>query len=190
MNRCNSFICLNDTKSAPHGQEDSLAVIDKNDTARILRAMEKWYERARRLMKEQGVTQDDLTAVLKVTRGAVGHYLSGRHDPSIEQLCALAEKLNCSLDWLLLGKTEPPPTPRAHEPPPVYGAADQLSALVTLAHEQRDLLRIIADRLVTTAPPADPELMPTPGIYDRRQKERRVTITEYAAPVPKQEQKK
>ena len=56
-------------------------------------------------MKEKGLKQDDLIPVFGVkTRGAVGHYLTGRREPNGDQLKALADKLNHSLDWLLTGK--------------------------------------------------------------------------------------
>ncbi len=71
-------------------------------------AMEPWYERAKARMTELGVTQDDLKKPLEVeTRGAVGHYLNGRRDPSPHQLAALAKTLRVSLDELLTGKLSP-----------------------------------------------------------------------------------
>jgi len=64
----------------------------------------KWYERAKNRLKDQGLTQEDIIAPLNVTtRGAVGHYLNGRREPSQKQLLALCKKLDCSLDWLLTG---------------------------------------------------------------------------------------
>lgn len=65
----------------------------------------KWYDRAKTRLKELKLTQADLITPLGVkTRGAVGHYLSGRREPSQEQLIALTNKLKCSLDWLLTGQ--------------------------------------------------------------------------------------
>jgi transcriptional regulator with XRE-family HTH domain len=56
-----------------------------------------------------GLTQDDLRKPLKVkTRGAVGHYLSGRRDPNPEQLIAMAGCLKVSLDELLMGSQHAP----------------------------------------------------------------------------------
>jgi hypothetical protein len=61
-----------------------------------------WQQRARRRMGEVGVTQEDLKKPLGVkTRGAVGHYLSGRRDPSPEQFKALSVALQTSPNWLL-----------------------------------------------------------------------------------------
>lgn len=77
-----------------------------------------WYDRAKALMKEKRVTQDDLIAVLGVkTRGAVGHYLTGRREPNGEQLKQLADKLNISIDWLLTGKGEMRPATQTKPAP-------------------------------------------------------------------------
>lgn len=66
-----------------------------------------WSERTRSLMKERGITQEQLTAVLGVrSKGAVSHYLSGRRSLSVDQAASLAVYLRCSLDWLVLGKPE------------------------------------------------------------------------------------
>lgn len=76
-----------------------------HDTGCIMRSMTTWRDRARRRLKELGLTQDDLMEPLDVsTRGAVGHYLSGRRKPSIEQAAALARALQMSLDELVFGR--------------------------------------------------------------------------------------
>lgn len=52
-------------------------------------------------MKELGITQADLMPVLGVTtRGAVGHYLTGRRDLSPDQMAALAKHLGHTVDEL------------------------------------------------------------------------------------------
>lgn len=84
---------------------DTKSVVARMDTLRTIRGMETWQDRVRSVMKEQGVTQDALTDVLGVsTRGAVGHYLSGRREPSAAQLQSLAQFLNVNLSWLLTGQ--------------------------------------------------------------------------------------
>lgn len=69
----------------------------------------KWYEKAKRLMTIKKIRQEDLINVFGVTtRGAVGHYLTGRRQPDPDQMKALADKLGCSLDELLNpGETDP-----------------------------------------------------------------------------------
>lgn len=69
----------------------------------------KWYLAAKRLMKAKKIRQDDLIETLGVkTRGAVGHYLSGRRQPTPAQLIALAGKLGCTVDELLSGEPADP----------------------------------------------------------------------------------
>lgn len=62
----------------------------------------RWAKIAKPLMREQGVTQEDLVSVLDVeTRGAVGHYFTGRREPSIDQLAALAKRLGVTVSELI-----------------------------------------------------------------------------------------
>jgi transcriptional regulator with XRE-family HTH domain len=62
----------------------------------------KWYEKAKRLMKQKGIKQKDLIGPLGVkTRGCVGHYLTGRRDLDACQLKVIADLLECSLDDLM-----------------------------------------------------------------------------------------
>jgi phage repressor protein C with HTH and peptisase S24 domain len=97
-----------DTKRILEGQQGNTnRGVASKDTAGIIYSMQTWRERVKARMKEINITQDDLTSILGVkTRGAVGHYLSGRNDPSPDQLTALARKLGMSLDELLLGSDE------------------------------------------------------------------------------------
>jgi transcriptional regulator with XRE-family HTH domain len=69
--------------------------------------MEPWFVRAKRRMKLKGIRQQDVMKALGVTtRGGVGHYLTGRRQVDPEQLIALADVLDCRLDWLLKGGVE------------------------------------------------------------------------------------
>lgn len=83
--------------------------VAEKDTARIIPKMKKalpdWCARAVARMKELGIVQTDLLETFDVTsRGAVGHYLSGRREPSLEQFRRLAAKLKfSSMDELLSG---------------------------------------------------------------------------------------
>ena len=63
-----------------------------------------WYKRARELMKDLGISQDDVADYMKITRPAVGHWLSGRREPNIENIIRLSEMLRTSTDYLLKGK--------------------------------------------------------------------------------------
>lgn len=66
----------------------------------------KWYDRAKRRMKERKITQDDLIKVMGVTtRGSVGHYLNGRRQPDFNQLKALADHIGFTLDEMMDGES-------------------------------------------------------------------------------------
>jgi SOS-response transcriptional repressor LexA len=61
-----------------------------------------WQSTAKAKMRTLKITQTDLISVMGVTtRGAVGHYLSGRRTPSIDQFKALADHLGMKLDELM-----------------------------------------------------------------------------------------
>jgi transcriptional regulator with XRE-family HTH domain len=61
-----------------------------------------WVEKAKRIMKERKITQIDITHVMgKNTRGAVGHYFTGRSNPTIDQLDNLANYLSVPVGWLV-----------------------------------------------------------------------------------------
>jgi len=87
---------------------------EKNDTWRgvatscssiNMACMDTWQDRARGIMKEKGITQEALMLALGVTtRGAVGHYMKGRREPSLDQMIALAKHLGVQLEWLLSGR--------------------------------------------------------------------------------------
>lgn len=73
-----------------------------------IRSIDEWPERAREIMSRQGMTYDDLTEALGVaTRGSVSHYFSGRRSLSAKQAVALADRLECSVEWLLTGEIFP-----------------------------------------------------------------------------------
>lgn len=86
--------------------KDTICVGAILDTERTIGRMAEWYERVRERMLsvEPPVTQADLMPVFGVTtRGAVGHYLSGRREPSLEVMVKLADRLGMTLDELLRG---------------------------------------------------------------------------------------
>ncbi|AXT32514.1 helix-turn-helix domain-containing protein [Pseudoalteromonas tunicata] len=59
-----------------------------------------WALKAKEQMKSLGVKQEDLLEVFEVTtRGAVGHYFTGRSDITIRQLKRLSEFLGVYLEY-------------------------------------------------------------------------------------------
>lgn len=63
-----------------------------------------WIERAKSRMHEMGISQQTLAQSLGSTRGAVGHYLSGRRNPNLQQIQIIAKKLQVHPAWLLYGQ--------------------------------------------------------------------------------------
>lgn len=55
-------------------------------------------------MADEALSQADLAPVFGVSRAAVSHYLSGRTEPSIDQLSAVAKHIGVSLDYLIYGE--------------------------------------------------------------------------------------
>ena len=61
-----------------------------------------WVDKAKKEMKRKGYTQQDIAPSMgKTTRGAIGHYFTGRSKPTLEQLENLAKFLGVSLSWLV-----------------------------------------------------------------------------------------
>ncbi len=61
--------------------------------------------RLKALMGDEALSQADLAPVFGVSRAAVSHYLSGRTEPSIDQISAVAKHMGVSLDYLIYGET-------------------------------------------------------------------------------------
>jgi len=64
--------------------------------------MDTWIIQAKKIMRNKGITQKEVSAVMgKSTRGAVGHYFTGRSQPTIIQLKSLAKYLDITLAELV-----------------------------------------------------------------------------------------
>jgi transcriptional regulator with XRE-family HTH domain len=57
-------------------------------------------------MQEIGVTQKMLAKALGCTRGAIGHYLAGRREPTLERFEIIAETLGLDTKWMVFGEDE------------------------------------------------------------------------------------
>ena len=69
--------------------------------------MGNWITRAKEVMKKKKLTQEDVAKAMgKTTRGAVGHYFTGRSQPTIKQVIELAEYLKVPFSWLVDGDTQ------------------------------------------------------------------------------------
>lgn len=56
----------------------------------------KWNDLAKARMKEVGITQERLAEMLGKTQGAIGHWLNGRREPSIEDIAEIMKLLGLS----------------------------------------------------------------------------------------------
>lgn len=65
--------------------------------------MQTWTTRLKERMKALKMTQEMLANKLGITRGAIGHYLSGRRSPPMEHFEKLASVLKTSPAWLQYG---------------------------------------------------------------------------------------
>jgi transcriptional regulator with XRE-family HTH domain len=62
----------------------------------------RWAAIAVGLMKQKKITQEDLKSDFGVTtRGAVGHYMTGRREPTIDQLLKVAKRLGVNVSQLI-----------------------------------------------------------------------------------------
>jgi len=64
--------------------------------------MDTWIVQAKKIMRDKGITQKDIASAMgKSTRGAVGHYFTGRSQPTLVQLKSLAKYLGITLAELV-----------------------------------------------------------------------------------------
>ncbi|PHM68146.1 helix-turn-helix domain-containing protein [Xenorhabdus kozodoii] len=52
-----------------------------------------WFDIAKDRMKVDGITYDKLAEHLGITRGAIGHWLNGRREPSIKEIAMILDFL-------------------------------------------------------------------------------------------------
>lgn len=65
----------------------------------------KFAENLKRLRKSKGISQDNLSIELGLSRGAVSQYESDRNFPNMETMIKLCEIFHVSLDELILGNS-------------------------------------------------------------------------------------
>lgn len=93
--------------------------VDGFSTVRNIPRMEKWTDLAKSKMRELKVTQERLAERLGVTQGAIGHWLSGRREPSIEVINKILRELGLpalSVQGPSTGNTEEAPANRGNIP--------------------------------------------------------------------------
>jgi len=57
-----------------------------------------------RARKAKKLTREDLADLVAVTQGCIGHYETGRREPSLDTLVALSNILGVTTDYLLKGE--------------------------------------------------------------------------------------
>lgn len=91
-------------------------------------------------MQMLGTAQEQLAARLGCTRGAVGHYLSGRRNPTLDQLSNIARCLDVSPAWLFFGisdkevREEPPGYRSIAQSLPITGTTETGASKKQLGH--------------------------------------------------------
>ena len=61
-------------------------------------------EKMRELRRQKGLSMKQVGEIVGVGEGAISTYETGRSEPSLSVLCAIADVLDCSLDLLVRGK--------------------------------------------------------------------------------------
>jgi transcriptional regulator with XRE-family HTH domain len=124
--------------SAPQAR-DTVRGVALPDTPRIILVVPWWVE-VRKLMDEKGISQEDLAPILGVkTRGAVGHYLSGRRKMKAERFYALLKHLGVEAKDLF-------------EPPTAPDPRRILRAIESLPPESQVILQKVVDTFAKSAP--------------------------------------
>ena len=67
----------------------------------------KFPQILKQLRKAKGMTQDDLAAVLNVSRSAIAGYETRNNQPDYDKLVQIADFFNVSIDFLLSGEVLP-----------------------------------------------------------------------------------
>ena len=66
----------------------------------MLRRRIPWYMKAKAALKDCGLIYEDVARELHITVSAVGHYLAGRREPSLEQVRTIARMVDKSISEL------------------------------------------------------------------------------------------
>ena len=61
----------------------------------------KFGDRLRELRTQKGLTQDDLSKILKTSRSRIGMYEQGLREPDFEMLETIADFFNVNMNYLL-----------------------------------------------------------------------------------------
>jgi transcriptional regulator with XRE-family HTH domain len=66
--------------------------------------MSEFSERFQSARSQRGLSQEDVGAIMGVSRVAVSHYEQGKNHPQLAALIAFCTETKVSMDWLVLGR--------------------------------------------------------------------------------------
>lgn len=72
-------------------------------------------EEMRKLRKQKGLSMKQLGEMVGLAEVTISTYETGRSEPSLDALCAIADVLDVSLDYLVRGKEKDRPEERSME---------------------------------------------------------------------------
>ena len=62
-------------------------------------------ERFKLARAQRGLSQEDVAAIMEVSRVAVSHYEAGKNHPQLSALIAFCQETGVSMEWLVLGRS-------------------------------------------------------------------------------------
>lgn len=94
--------------------------------------MASFGSRLKELRTLKGLSQGDLSKVLKVTRSCIGNYEQGKREPNFEDLEKIADYFNVDMNYLL-GKSD---VPRVNPIDYLFELSSEDQAILEAYHRQ------------------------------------------------------
>ena len=86
-------------------RSDAISGYALTESDAYARLMSEFAERFLSARKQRGLSQEDVAAMMDVSRVAVSHYESGKNHPQLAALIRFCQETKVSMDWLVLGRT-------------------------------------------------------------------------------------
>jgi transcriptional regulator with XRE-family HTH domain len=67
----------------------------------ILKSMNKFAERLREVLQNNGISQRELARKINMSQGVVNNYCTGHREPTLNVICLICKTLDESADYLL-----------------------------------------------------------------------------------------
>lgn len=107
------------------------------------------------LRKSRGLTQDELSKILKISRSTIGMYENGSREPDYEMLETIADYFNVDIDYLIGRTNKTTFIPLGKEKAPDLTARDEKDIEKILNNTREQLLS--QEGLMFDGDPASPE---------------------------------